>query len=255
MPDRPLIGITVDVQDTSALPAGSSSPAPSLRLDCRASYVSRIAAAGGLPILLPPEVSRIADYARVCDAFILTGGDDPRTEPFGQPTHSAAALVHPCRQAFETALLRELESSHPRKPVLGICLGMQMMALLGGGRLNQHLPDTCATAALHRSSDPGTRARHSILVDPAAAAAGFGWLLAADAVDEQVDSHHHQAVEAPGDLVVLARAADGVIEAIGAPAPARPFYLGVQWHPERTESRALGMALFEHLVAAASRRL
>ena len=67
---------------------------------------------------------------------MFIGGDDPRTEPFGEPTHPKATPVEPERQAFETALLEELQR-RPGAPVLGVCLGMQMMALHAGGKLNQ----------------------------------------------------------------------------------------------------------------------
>jgi putative glutamine amidotransferase len=242
----PLIGITVDMTEV----AGGQ-----FRLDCSAAYADAITAAGGTPILLSPDPALIDRYLTLCDGFVLTGGDDPRTEEFAphhDPTHAAAKPMHPRRQAFEAALLKALLHHRPQTPVLGICLGMQMMALHAGGRLNQHLPDSLPTADQHRREGPaGNRAAHPIHIDPAAAAtAGIPWLGAAAAVGDLVDSHHHQAVADPGSLAVVGHSGDGLIEAVAAPG--RPFYLGIQWHPERTRSEHFGAELFRHLIAAAA---
>jgi putative glutamine amidotransferase len=192
-----------------------------------------VAAAGGLPVLLPPIAELAAEHARRCDAVVFTGGDDPRTEPFGRPTHPKATPVRPERQMYESALLEILRERQPRTPVLGVCLGMQMMALHAGGVLNQHMPDTMKDAARHWD------ASHAIVP-------GEGEPLIRGGMAR---SKHRQAVEDPGSLKVIARADDGVIEAVRDLS--RPFYVGVQWHPERTEDAGLGAALFKALVAAA----
>lgn len=196
-------------------------------------YCAAVARAGGTPILLPPIAALTSAHAFACSAFVFTGGDDPRTEPFGVPTHPRATPLHPDRQEYETAMLRRLAADHPGKPVLGVCLGMQMMALVAGGRLDQYMPDNRPDAA-----------RHWAATHPVAPAPGY-----ADLAAGTVHSRHRQAVADTGSLAAVAHADDGVIEAISDPA--RRFYLGVQWHPERTNSAALGAALFERLVAAA----
>jgi putative glutamine amidotransferase len=160
-------------------------------------------------------------------------------EEFGAPTHPQAKPMHPDRQAFETALLKALDA-RPQTPVLGVCLGMQMMALHAGGKVNQHLPDTLPTAAQH-GGDSQHRVK-AVGANPALAGAEAG----------PVTSHHHQAVENPGKLRVVAASEDGVIEAVDDPA--RAFYLGVQWHPERTALESLGQRLFEKLVEAARKK-
>jgi putative glutamine amidotransferase len=224
---RPLIGITADLAELDGSKA---------RAQCGMAYVRAVAEAGGLPMVLPPVAELAPEFASRCDAVLFTGGADARMEEFGVPTHPEARPMHPGRQAFETALLKALDS-RPQTPVLGVCLGMQMMALHAGGRMNQHLPDTLPTAAEH-----GGDAQHRLrAVVPHAALADAGAGL--------VTSHHHQAVEDPGKLRVVAASEDGVIEAVDDPK--RPFYLGVQWHPERTELEALGQRLFEKLVEAA----
>lgn len=220
---RPLIGITVDVTE---------SPEGRLKADCGLAYATCIVAGGGQPVMLPPLVERVEEYAQRLDAFVFTGGDDPRMEAFGVPTHPQAKVIHPLRQRFELALLEELRKDRPETPVLGVCLGMQLMSLHAGGTLNQFLPDTLATHGLHKNAE------HRI-----APVGGCGTVAAGT-----VWSNHRQAVEDAGRLAVVARSEDGVIEAVADPL--RRFYIGVQWHPERTSDPATGQAVFEALVRA-----
>jgi len=189
-------------------------------------------AAGGLPVLLPCLPFAAAEQVSRCDGLILTGGDDPIMAKWGQTQHGKTTPVDPQRQAFELAVLDALAKS-ASKPSLGICLGMQYMGLYAGGRLNQHLPDTLATAGDHWD-----RQQH-----PIAGELGNG----------MVQSHHRQAIDDPGSMKVVAVAPDGVIEAICDEN--RPFYLGVQWHPERTDDPLLGQRIFDQLVSVARQAL
>lgn len=197
------------------------------------SYVNAIENAGGTPVVLPPIENPSTELLTRFDGFILSGGDDPHMEPFGIPTHPKATLVLKERQSFEYTLLKFLNDS-PDTPLLCICLGMQMLALSRGGALNQHLEDTHPDShSIHMGQ------AHSIdSTDESTISSGIVW------------SSHHQAIEHAGDLRVLARSKDGVIEAIDDPS--RSFTLGVQWHPERTENSELGTNLFERLVEASS---
>lgn len=210
----PLIGITAD--------------ADAERFFLRRPYVTAIAAAGGVPVILVPSAAGLAAAER-CDGLVLSGGDDPDMQAFGRATHPSATVVDPERQAFELELLAATAAT-PERPVLGICLGMQLMALAAGGDLDQHLPDAWPTAEQHWGHRP-----HGVT-----GPLGAG----------EVDSHHRQAVCDPGRLDVVAVADDGLIEAIRDPA--RRFFLGVQWHPERTRDASLGPAILESLVAASA---
>jgi putative glutamine amidotransferase len=219
----PLIGITMDV----------SEPSPGRpRVECSLAYSAAVARAGGCPVHLAPNTGLVAGQIGEMDGFILTGGDDPRMEPFGEPTHPRAKPMHPLRQEYETRLIREL-LARPEVPVLGICLGMQMLALLDGGKLDQHLPDHLPSAGDHRDGRV-----HGIRPE------GATWLTAGG-----VASFHRQAVSDPGSMRIVARGEDGVIEAIERPDA--QFCLGVQWHPERTEDFGLGDGLFVRFIQAA----
>lgn len=225
---RPLVGITADLTDH----------ANGLRVFTYQNYAAAIDAAGGTPVLLPPIAETASDLAARLDAFVFTGGDDPFTEPFGEPTDPRVTPVHPERQRFESALLRAIIEHAPDTPVLGVCLGMQMQALVAGGRLDQFMPDTLATHADHWEH------HHTVLPTPAAE-----HLPPALRFRGTVRSKHHQAVADPGTLTVIATAPDGTIEAICDPA--RRFWVGVQWHPERTDRDAVGQTLYQELVCAA----
>jgi len=230
----PLIGMTADV---------TVEPNGRRRYRSAAAYSRAVTDAGGLAMVLPVEPTAAEPYAARCDAFILTGGDDPRTDLFGEPTHPKAEPIDQQRQAFELKLLAAL-TAFPEKPVLGICLGMQLQALHAGGRLDQHLPDLLGNAAAaHRDNRPHPiqwQVTDSVLSPDARDAEG----------EAKVVSNHHQAVSEPGGLRTVATAPDGVIEAIDDPA--RPFYAGLQWHPERGDADGpLSLRLIRRFVAAA----
>ena len=223
----PTIGIAPDVVE----------PRPgSVRAMCPLTYARAVADAGGWPVILPPMLELIPAHLKRCHGFILIGGDDPRTESFGAPTHPKATPVHELRQRFDTELLNAL-MDRPDVPTLGVCLGMQMMALVAGGAMDQHLPETLKTADHHYND-----AKHGIALTSKGVLAS----IVGSSGGVQVTSHHRQAVSNPGSLRVAATSEDGVIEAIEHPA--RRFFLGVQWHPERTKDEAVGAEIIRRLV-------
>lgn len=193
-------------------------------------YADAVAQAGGIPVIIPPMIDSIPDLIGHFDAFILSGGDDPTTESFGESTHPKSTPVIEPRQSFETELIAQLDQ-HPEIPVLGICLGMQMLALCRGGSLNQHIPETHPTHAQH------WKETHQIIsTDQTVLPSGQVW------------SAHRQAVSDPADLRVIATSDDGIIEAFDDPN--RAFLLAVQWHPERTANPDLGQCVFNKLIEA-----
>lgn len=222
--NRPLIGITSDLMIRKDRPTAYLTM----------TYANGVLAGGGVPVVLPPMSTGTDELIARLDGFILSGGDDPMTESFGHPTHSCTTPVLDARQQFETQLIAKLVK-HPEIPVLGICLGMQMMALCSGGVLNQCLPETHDTHGIHWGDE------HQIESDDEQIyQSGIVW------------SKHRQAVQDSGSLRVLARSADGVIEAVDDPN--RRFFRGVQWHPERTSGYELGQGVIDQLVQAAKER-
>lgn len=238
---RPLFGITVDNKQNTA---------SSGTYECAIAYSKSIAAAGGIPILLPHEVDCAPETIARLDGLVLTGGVDPDTTEFGTPMHPKARAMDPIRQRFELALLRLASKHKPHMPILGVCLGMQLMALAADGALDQYMPDTLATATDHVDNQP-----HEVSVTAPCP------LLGDVGTTGRVTSHHQQAVSDAGRMQVVARSHDGVIEAISDPT--RRCVVGLQWHPERTTgqtsqpgpahpSAAFGQEVFDRLVAVAS---
>lgn len=193
-------------------------------------YVNSVKEAGGVPFLIPhiPELAAAALDA--LDGVLLTGGDDIDMRDFGQALHAKADLMPPLRQRGEFALLRALDQ-RPTLPVLGICLGMQLMGVHNGCPLIQHLHDVIPNGDRHVGNKI-----HSIT-----GSIGSG----------QVTSSHHQALASAGPFETLALSDDGVLEAIRLAN--RSFYVGVQWHPERTQDQKLGLGIIEKLVNAAQK--
>lgn len=221
---KPLIGITPDVIDRDGTVTSRVAE----------NYAVCLERAGGVPVVLSPSLGLVGAYVDGLDGFVFTGGDDPVMEAFGAATHPAADRVHPRRQAFELGMFRALGETD--KPVLGVCLGMQWMGLVAGATLDQHMPESMGEGA---AGHWGTEHRVERASD--------GWAYG----EGVVHSKHRQRLADGGALEVLARSGDGVIEAVGDLG--RTFYVGVQWHPERTVQAGVGQALFDGLVAAAGR--
>jgi anthranilate synthase component 2/putative glutamine amidotransferase len=226
---RPLIGIS-----TYREPARWGSwDIPAILLP--ANYVDAVEAAGGQPVLLPTGAGSAAVVERL-DGLVLAGGADIEPALYGQEPGRHTTVVRPDRDSTEAGLLAAaLDRS---LPVLAICRGMQLLNVVLGGDLVQHLPDEPGTAV--HDPGPGLFARHAVRTMPGTTTAG----LLGEKAD--ADCHHHQALRRLGaGLTATAWAEDGTVEAVERAGAA--FCLGVQWHPEAGEERAL----FTALVAAA----
>jgi putative glutamine amidotransferase len=217
-PKKPRIGVTLDAEK----PGGySTTPWYALRTN----YAAAIAGAGGVPIALPHLPALAGDLLDAIDALVVTGGAfDVDPALYGDRTRHATVTLKEDRTATELALLRGALARN--MPVLGICGGQQLLAVVLGGSLIQHIPDTVPDALAHEQPNPRHEAGHGVDIIP-------GTLLhrIVGAAEMQVNSSHHQAVRSPGlRAVVDAVAEDGVIE--GIEDPGYRFCLGVQWHPE-----------------------
>jgi putative glutamine amidotransferase len=191
-------------------------------------YVDAIQAAGGLALMVPPDVATGSDPDAVLerlDALVLAGGADVDPASYGAAPHPCTRGTRPERDAAEIPLARRaLEGD---LPLLGICRGMQLLNVALGGTLIQHLPDDLGHGDHRRHLGSFDDADHDVRLAPGS--------LAARACGELVHgtkSHHHQGVAELGDGLVASgwSVLDELVEAVEAPA-AR-FALGVQWHPE-----------------------
>ncbi|MBK7952470.1 MAG: gamma-glutamyl-gamma-aminobutyrate hydrolase family protein [Deltaproteobacteria bacterium] len=221
------------------------------------SYADAIDRAGGVALHLPIQ-SDVASLVASIDGLLLPGGDDfPSETPLAPEIEALLDLVPTAQVAFDRMLF---EAARERGlPVLGICYGMQLMAITAGGKLDAHLPSQRPDAGPHKLAPD---ARHPVAIVPGSRLAAI-----AGADSMPVNSLHHQGVRAPGrGQRIAARSADGVIEAIesdaassaaGASAGATasgesPFLLGVQWHPEKQRD-AFSERLFAAFIDAARR--
>ena len=198
-------------------------------------YSLAVQRAGALALILPPDdvVAESPDeLLDMLDGLILAGGSDIDPASYGAQPHPETRGTRPERDRFEIALgTRALERD---MPVLGICRGMEMLNVIQGGTLNQHLG-----LELHRHT-PGVFADHGVRLEPGSLAER---VVGGD--HTEVKSAHHQGLEELGEGVVASGYADdGIVEAVELPE--RQFAVGVLWHPEEDErSRVIGALVEE----------
>jgi putative glutamine amidotransferase len=215
---RPVIGITLDSEEP-----GGYSRFPWYAV--RQNYCQTVAAAGGIPVLLPHQVGEVPAFLGLIDALIVTGGHfDVDPAMFGAAARHPTVKLKENRTRFEFAVTRAcLEAD---KPVLGICGGQQLLNVVLGGTLIQHIPDEVPGALAHEQPNPRDEPGHNVRINE-----GTRLKEIVGAAELAVNSAHHQAVKAAGPgVAVNAVAPDGVIE--GIEDARRRFCLGVQWHPE-----------------------
>jgi putative glutamine amidotransferase len=198
------------------------------------SYVLAVEAAGARAVVLPPSPDGADEAVARLDAVIFAGGADLDPALYDDAPHPATTGIRPDRDAGELPLLQA--ALRADLPLLGICRGMQLLAVAHGGTLEQHLPDVIGHER-HRPS-PGVYGMHEIRTET-------GSLVRAVLGERVVvPSYHHQGLASPGSLSVTGWADDDTPEVVEDPT--RRFALGVLWHPEAgTDPR-----LFEALVAA-----
>lgn len=210
---RPRIGLTPDIDALSA---------PETNYVLRRNYADAILAAGGLPFILP-YCDDVAACLDALDAVVITGGMfdiDPAVYR-GKPM--PGVVTKPVRTAFEKALI---DATLARDmPILGICNGLQLLAVALGGQLVQHIPGEIAQPLEHKPAAPASQPHHTVDIRPGSR---LGRLTGGGR--HRVNSMHHQSVLPSSRYDAVAHAPDGVVEAIEVPD--RCFCLGLQWHPE-----------------------
>ena len=226
---RPVVGITSYVEQAR----WGVWDQPAAVLPFR--YVERVEAAGATAVLLPPSAASDTAVLDRLDGVVFAGGADLDPALYHQPPHEKTAGLRPERDAAEVPLMKAALDRD--LPVLGICRGMQVMSVVSGGTLVQHLPDAVGHER-HRPS-PGVYGLHDVRLEPGSLA----HRVLGDRVS--VPSYHHQGLESPGSLTVTGWADDDSPEVVEVPE--HRFALGVLWHPEASDDPRL----FEALVAAA----
>ncbi len=229
MEKNPLIGLTMSFDSKGVY----YSELPWYVL--RENHCSTVIAAGGTPIGLPYDVSSVDQYLNTIDGLIVTGSNfDLSPQYYGESISKECILsTDPvdCRTQFELDMLKK--ALERNMPILGICAGQQLLNVVLGGSLIQHIPDVLPSEIQHEQPGSRTVAGHTVNV--------VKDTLLSRCVNGQpvldVNSAHHQAVEAIGPgVVVNAYASDGLIE--GIEHPSYKFCMGVQWHPEFSISPA-----------------
>ena len=214
---RPIIGITPSLEGNEG------------KIYTPTSYPKAIIAAGGTPMFFSftRDIELIEQYAATVDGVLFSGGDDVNPASYGEDQRWECGDVCPMRDDFEIQLLKVLVEKYPEKPILGICRGAQILNVAMGGTLYQDLRSQVPGCIRHQQKQISAYASHRAMLE-----AGSRLHAIYGCTEVMVNSFHHQAVKDVGnDLVITARAADGVVE--GFEKPDHPYFVAVQWHPER----------------------
>ncbi|HWQ37611.1 MAG TPA: gamma-glutamyl-gamma-aminobutyrate hydrolase family protein [Burkholderiales bacterium] len=232
--DRPLIGLTTYGRTSDG------------RFTLPAEYVDCVRRAGAVPVLLAPGEPHWQAVLGEVDAFILTGGGDVDPDRYGGRRHETNYGVDSERDALELAVARSIIDTG--LPTLGICRGAQILNIVQGGTLIEHIPEEVGERVLHRAP-PREPVPHPIAIKP-----GSRLMRIFQRTQCEVTSWHHQAPRKVADgFEVVATAPDGIVEAIEMPD--HPWLVAVQWHPELSAAAdPLQQRLFDALVEAARQR-
>ncbi len=213
MPERPLIGITCPWE------------AETSRAFMPAAYIRAVEEGGGLPLLIPPLQEELwPSLIKACHGFLLAGGGDVSSLLWGEEPLPGQGEAYPPRDVMELFLARVALARDI--PILGICRGIQVMALAAGGSIYQDIYTQREKSLQHTQQAPRSFPHHTVTLEK-------GTLLARITGEHslRVNSIHHQAVKTiPPGFRPSAYAADGIIEAMELTG--NSYAIGVQWHPE-----------------------
>lgn len=189
-------------------------------------YMKGIEDAGGIPFMLPltSDNEIIAKIATMFDGFLFTGGHDLNPEIYGESAENGCG--EPCndRDYMEAELFKQIINLD--KPAFGICRGIQLFNALLGGTLYQDIPTQFKSEVEHKQAPPYTKPVHRVDIEKGTP---FYQMLQAESLS--VNSYHHQGIKKLSEqLLAVAKAEDGLIEAVVMPQ--KKFVLAVQWHPE-----------------------
>jgi putative glutamine amidotransferase len=220
---RPIVGVSTS-SACAAWDSWINTPATILP----ETYTTRIVEAGASPVLLFSGSN--PDYiVDLLDGIVLVGGPDVSPETYGAVPEASTQVPDHRRDSFEFALV--VTATQRDLPLLAICRGLQVLNVVRGGTLHQHLPDVVD----HERHSPGPGLYGETRVE---FERGSTLARLLGTTTRIVDCYHHQGIDHLGEgLVVAGRANDGAIEAIEDPS--LRFMVGVQWHPEVRGDAAL----------------
>lgn len=241
---KPIIGIIPDYKKGSK---DSYSTRPHYALRCN--YIEMINKAGGTALILPYDFSSLDQYLEMIDGLLVVGGFfDIHPKRYNETNVHSTVTLNETREEFEFELTQKVLKT--KKPILGICNGMQLIAVLNGGSLIQDIPSENKNYLNHeqsKSTIPDSASPyHEVAIEA-------GTILSKIVGSQKImtNSSHHQAIrEVKAPIKITARAVDGIIEAIEDPT--HPYCVGVQWHPEFDVSEA-DRKIFASFIEAAKK--
>jgi putative glutamine amidotransferase len=239
---RPVVAISCDRTEVVPAPGpnaqGRIRPVPA-RVIVAEAVVQRLREAGLEAILLPPAPENAAEMVawtlEHCASVVITGGHfDIHPSHYDQEVHGRLDRVDEGRTVLELLLAQACLDQDV--PILGICGGMQALAVAAGGTLHQDI-SACVPGSLeHEQPTAPTESWHPVSLSASLIRKAYGTSMI------RVNSTHHQAVDDPGGLEVGARAPDGVVEAVVAPD--HRCAIGLQWHPEYLDAAPFKMLAY-----------
>ncbi|CEM62546.1 Protein NtpR [Treponema phagedenis] len=210
-------------------------------------YVNSVLRAGGIPLILPftEDVAAAAEMVRLIDGLILSGGHDVDPSLYGEEPLLKLGETFPQRDVFDEALYKKAIAL--RKPVLGVCRGLQLINVMNGGSLYQDLSYANFIKIKHDQDDGPCRLTHTITIED------DSFIKTAE-TPYRVNSFHHQCIKKIAEgFTVAAKSLDGVVEAIQK-ITADVFVVAVQWHPEMlSATNANARNIFEEFIKAVSK--
>jgi putative glutamine amidotransferase len=219
---KPIIGITPSPSEDQF------SHGLFYRYALSSNYSEAIEAAGGVPLIIPPQHGNIEEILSTVDGLLLSGGGDLNPQRYGDNSvHETTYGIHELRDELEIeltkgAIARDL-------PVFCICRGIQVLNVALGGTLYQDIADQYSDQIQHRQHENGIQASEPSHEVTAVRDSLLGDVYGAESI--QTNSFHHQGLkEVSPELRTVGTAPDGVVEAVERPAST--WMLGVQWHPE-----------------------
>ncbi|WP_339016037.1 gamma-glutamyl-gamma-aminobutyrate hydrolase family protein [Fusobacterium animalis] len=220
MSKRAIIGIS-----SSIIVDNSGSFAGYKRAYVNKDYVDAVIRAGGVPLIIPFSTDKevIISQAQLIDGLILSGGHDINPYNYGQEPSQKIGEIFPERDTYEMILLEE--SKKRNIPILGICRGFQLINVAAGGTLYQDLSLIPGNILKHNQVSNPTLKTHKVEIKE------NSFISSIFGKETMVNSFHHQVIDkVANDFIVVAKASDGVVEAIEHKT--YKFLVAVQWHPE-----------------------